>query len=309
MNNYKLFIFDLDGVLIDSKKNHFHSLNKSLRLIDKKYCISKNEQKYLFEGLTTNQKLILLSEIKKLPSHYYDVIWKNKQKFSTELFNKITINKQLIEVFSFIKLNDIKIAVASNSVKSTVELVLNKLGIIKYVDLYLSNEDVTYPKPFPEIYNKCFDILGIEKSNSLIFEDSFFGKISALKSECRIHPINDPLEVNMKNIKTIIEQKQKIKVLIPMAGEGSRFKNAGYKEIKPMIKVNNKTMIEIVVSNIGIDAEYIFIVKKEDEDLYGITEFISKHVKQSKIIVQDGKLPGAVSSSLLARDLIDTDDH
>ena len=198
---------------------------------------------------------------------------------------------------------------ASNSVKSTVELVLNKLGIIKYVDLYLSNEDVTYPKPFPEIYNKCFDILGIEKSNSLIFEDSFFGKISALKSECRIHPINDPLEVNMKNIKTIIEQKQKIKVLIPMAGEGSRFKNAGYKEIKPMIKVNNKTMIEIVVSNIGIDAEYIFIVKKEDEDLYGITEFISKHVKQSKIIVQDGKLPGAVSSSLLARDLIDTDDH
>lgn len=309
MNNYKLFIFDLDGVLIDSKKNHFHSLNKSLKLIDKKYCISKNEQKYIFEGLTTNQKLILLSEIKKLPSHHYDAIWKNKQKFSTELFNKITINKQLIEVFNFIKSNNIKIAVASNSVKSTVELVLNKLGVIDYVDLYLSNEDVAFPKPSPEIYNKCFDILNVNKSDSLIFEDSFFGKISALKSKCKIYPISNPLEINMKNIKTIIQQKQKIKVLIPMAGEGSRFKDAGYKDSKPMIKVKNKTMIEIVTSNIGIDAEYIFIVKKEDDDLYNIAEFISKNVERSKIIIQDGKLPGAVSSSLLAKDLIDNDDH
>jgi beta-phosphoglucomutase-like phosphatase (HAD superfamily)/dTDP-glucose pyrophosphorylase len=309
MNNYKLFIFDLDGVLIDSKENHFHSLNKSLELIDKKYCISKNEQKYTFEGLTTNQKLILLSKIKNLPSHYYDVIWKNKQKFSTKLFNKITKNKQLIEVFNFIKTNNIKIAVASNSVKSTVELVLNKLGIMDYVDLYLSNEDVTSPKPSPEIYNKCFEILNIKKNDSLIFEDSFFGKISALKSECKIYSINNPSEVNMKNIKSIIEKKQKIKVLIPMAGEGSRFKDFGYKDIKPMIKVNNKTMVEIVIKNIGIEAEYIFIVRKEDEVLYGISEHISKYVNNSKIIIQDEKLPGAASSSLLARELIDNDDH
>jgi hypothetical protein len=59
-------------------------LNKSLKLINKKYCISKSEQQYTFEGLTTNQKLILLSEIKKLPSYHYDTIWKNKQKFSTQ---------------------------------------------------------------------------------------------------------------------------------------------------------------------------------------------------------------------------------
>ena len=84
--------------------------NKSLILIDKKYCISKNEQKYLFEGLTTNQKLILLSETKKLPSHYYDVIWKNKQKFSTELFNKITINKSN-NLIKYTKLNSKKVVI------------------------------------------------------------------------------------------------------------------------------------------------------------------------------------------------------
>jgi hypothetical protein len=137
------------------------------------------------------------------------------------------------------------------------------------------------PKPSPEIYNKCFDILNVEKKNSLIFEDSFFGKISALKSECKIYSINDPLEINMESIKKIIEEKPKIKVLIPMAGEGSRFKDAGYKDIKPMIKVNNKTMIQTVIENIGIEAEYIFVVKKEDEILYKISEHISKYIKQS----------------------------
>lgn len=309
MNLYKLFIFDLDGVLIDSKKNHFDSLNKSLKLIDKKYCISKSEQQQIFEGLTTNQKLILLSKIKKLPSYYYDTIWKNKQKFSTQLFTKIVENKQLIQVFSFIKENNIKIAVASNSIKSTVELVLSKLGIIEYVDIYLSNEDVMVPKPSPEIYNKCFDILNIEKKHSLIFEDSFFGKIAALKSECKVYSINDPMEISMENIKRIIEEKPKIKVLIPMAGEGSRFKDVGYKDIKPMIKINNKTMIQTVIENIGIEAEYIFVVKKEDEILYNISEHISKHVKQSRIVIQDKKLPGAVSSSLLAKDFIDNNDH
>ena len=68
-------------------------------------------------------------------------------------------------------------------------------------------------------------------------------------------------------------------------------------------------MIQIVVENIGIEAEYIFIVRREDEDLYGITELISKYVKQSKVVIQDEKLPGAASSSLLAKDLIDNDDH
>lgn len=309
MSQYELFIFDLDGVLIDSKKNHFNSLNKSLKLIDKKYCISKNEQKYIFEGLTTNQKLILLSKTKNLPSYYYDNIWKNKQKFSTELFKKIVKNKMLIEIFSFIKQNNIKIAVASNSIRDTVELILNKLGIMEYVDIYLSNEDVINPKPSPDIYNKCFELFGISKENSLIFEDSFFGKISALKSGCKIYSINDPSEINMENIKKIIKQKSKIKVLIPMAGEGSRFRDAGYQDIKPLIRVNNKTMIQIVIENINIEAEYIFIVREEDEKLYNISNYISSYTKNYKIVLQKGKLPGAVSSSLLASQLIDNDDH
>ena len=113
----------------------------------------------------------------------------------------------------------------------------------------------------------------------------------------------------MENIKKIIEEKPKIKVLIPMAGQGSRFKDVGYQDIKPMIKINNKTMIQIVIENIGIEAEYIFVVRKEDEISYNISQYISNHVKESKIIIQDEKQPGAASSSLLAKDLIDNDDH
>ena len=58
----KLIIFDLDGVLIDSKKIHFLALNKSLANVDKKYIITKKEQKKFYEGLPTSEKLKILTK-------------------------------------------------------------------------------------------------------------------------------------------------------------------------------------------------------------------------------------------------------
>ncbi len=59
MNN--AFIFDLDGVLIDSKEIHFNALNFALSEIDSSYVISKEEQALTYEGLSTKAKLNILS--------------------------------------------------------------------------------------------------------------------------------------------------------------------------------------------------------------------------------------------------------
>ena len=59
-----------------------------------------------------------------------------------------------------------------------------------------------------------------------------------------------------------------MKILIPMAGEGSRFINEGYTFPKPLIEVNGKPMIQTVVENIKFDAEYIFLVRKQHLDTY-----------------------------------------
>ena len=58
----KLIIFDLDGVLIDSREIHYESLNLSLERLDKKYTISREEHLSLYDGLPTSQKLKILPE-------------------------------------------------------------------------------------------------------------------------------------------------------------------------------------------------------------------------------------------------------
>ena len=59
-----------------------------------------------------------------------------------------------------------------------------------------------------------------------------------------------------------------MKILIPMAGEGSRFKKEGYTFPKPLIDVNGKPMIQCVIENLDFDAHYIFLVRKEHIEKY-----------------------------------------
>lgn len=305
----KLIIFDLDGVLIDTKKIHFDSLNSALLEIDKKYVIDEDEQLNIFEGLTTNQKLNILTETKGLPEKYYKSIWEQKQLNSLKYFQNIDTNNNLIDTFKYIKSKNLKIAVASNSIKETVITCLNKLGIIEFIDLYLSNEDVNSPKPNPEIYIKCLDYFQVLPEETLIIEDSFYGKISAFNSKCKLISIEQPNEINIDLINKITNNNIGLNILIPMAGEGSRFKSAGYTLPKPMIMVNNKTMIQTVYENINLNGKYIFVIKKDDLIKHDIENHIKSFCNNYEIIVQENKLEGAVLSALLAKEYINNEEH
>ena len=73
----KLVIFDLDGVLIDSKDYHYEALNQAL---GDKYAISREDHVSIYDGLPTRAKLELLTKNKGLPVELYDQIWKDKQE-------------------------------------------------------------------------------------------------------------------------------------------------------------------------------------------------------------------------------------
>ena len=93
-----------------------------------------------------------------------------------------------------------------------------------------------------------------------------------------------------------------------MAGEGSRFANAGYTLPKPLIDVDGKPMIQVVVENLNIpDARYIFIVRKEHRRLYDMDTILNRLVKNCIIIETDGLTEGAACSIMLAKDYIDSD--
>jgi hypothetical protein len=200
----KLIIFDLDGVLVDSKKIHFDSLNKALSNINKKYIISEKEQKIIYEGLPTKNKLEILNKKKGLDKKYFDEIFNKKQQYSLKMFSKISVDNDLLNYFKFIKENNIEIAIATNSIKETLNSCIKSLKINDFISYSLCNEDVVNPKPNPEIYLKCMEYFNINPKNVVIFEDSDVGKESAKKSGAFLIEIKNRSDLTINKIKSAI---------------------------------------------------------------------------------------------------------
>lgn len=99
-------------------------------------------------------------------------------------------------------------------------------------------------------------------------------------------------------------------ILIPMAGEGSRFTKEGYTFPKPLIDVNGKPMIQKVVENLDFDARYIFLVRKEHLEKYELESLLKVITNnRSEIVVVDSLTEGAACTALLASNLINNEDE
>lgn len=100
-----------------------------------------------------------------------------------------------------------------------------------------------------------------------------------------------------------------INIVIPMAGAGSRFSNAGYKMPKPLINVCGKSMIEVVVSNLRpkLSHKFIFICQKKHVQLYSLQKKLNALSKNCEIIEIDGLTDGAACTVLAAKKYINND--
>lgn len=313
-----LIIFDLDGVLIDSRDLHYYSLNEALESLDSKYIIDRNEHLAKYDGLSTSKKLKVLSETKGLPIELYDTVWQRKQLATINYIKKFTVDKKLVDIFQKLKLKGHSIAVASNSIRETVKLSLLKIGVLEFVDYYLSNQDVIHPKPFPEMYWQCMIALKHIPKNTLIIEDSHIGRTAAINSGAFLLAVENTKEVTWEKINAKIDsimsneitdivswKDSSLNILIPMAGAGRRFAQQGYTFPKPLIDVNGKPMIQVVVENLNIDAHYIFIVQREHYEKYNLKYLLNLIAPNCDIVQIDGITEGAACSTLLAKDYID----
>jgi HAD superfamily hydrolase (TIGR01509 family) len=315
--NIKFVIFDLDGVLVEAKEIHYEALNEAL---GEKYMITWDEHLSRYDGLKTSQKLEMLTKDKGLPVELYDDVWMNKQKLTIDKLKNLPQSEQLIECMSSLTNDGYKIAVCSNSIRKTVLTVLSKLGIIEYVDLIISNEDVKNSKPHPEMYWKAISKMSFLPEQTLIVEDSPYGLLAASRSKSHVLRVKSPTEVSYSNIiKKINEIKmgntlttpkwknEKLNILIPMAGAGSRFQQAGYTFPKPLIEVNNKPMIQVVVENLNIDANYIYVVQKAHREKYNLDTMLNLITPGCKIVEVDVLTEGAACTALLAKEYINSD--
>ena len=315
----KLVIFDLDGVLVEAKEIHFDALNSALKNIDKKYSISWEEHLGTYDGLKTYDKLKILSSSKGLPfdEEIHKMIFVDKQNYTTKYLNNLKEDKKLIDIFIMLKEQNFKIACCSNSVQNTVKLVLKKLGIINFFDLALSNEDVKFAKPHPEIYWKAMSHFGALPEETLIIEDSPTGLTSAYKSGAKVLRVKNPKDFDIEKIicafnsgRQNVEKwvDQKMNIIIPMAGHGSRFSQAGYTFPKPLIEVNGKPMIQKVIENLKVDAHFVFIVQKEHREKYNLDSMLSLLAPGCNIVDVDKVTEGAACTVLLGKDFINNEE-
>lgn len=316
----KLIISDFDGVLLDLKEIHFESLNRALKSIDEKFVISPEEHVKTFDGLSTKRKLKILSEIKGFPSEKSDEVNDLKQKFTVELlegFNKV--NYEIKNTIQTLKNEGYLFYVASNAIRNTIDLGLQKLGISHLIDKVYSNQDVKNSKPNPEIYLKCMVDASVSPDETLIIEDSKHGREAAVKSGAHVCGVDDSFDFSLSRIKSVIDSvkwvpikwagKTDVNVLIPMAGAGSRFSKAGYTLPKPLIDINGKPMIQHVIDNLNIDANFIFVVQKEHYERYNLEGYLKLMAPGCTIVQTDGVTEGAACTTLLAKEFINNDRH
>jgi len=214
------------------------------------------------------------------------------------------------------------VAIASNSIRETIRISLDSIGILGDIDYIMSNEDVKYTKPFPEMYWKCMIALDALPKNTLIVEDSHIGRKGAIDSGAHLLPVEDSYDLTVEKVMAKIDQLEqdfkevnipwrdaKLNVLIPMAGAGSRFAQAGYTFPKPLIEVHGKPMIQVVVENLNMEANYVFIVQKEHYEKYNLKYMLNLIAPNCKIVQVDGLTEGAACTTLLAKEFINNDDH
>ena len=320
MMKTQLAIFDLDGVLIDSKELHFEALNEALREFGPQFEISHRDHSTKYDGLSTKRKLEILNLEKGFPIEHFESVWKLKQDITVRMLGEIEQDEELVSFMEYLQEIGLKLAVASNSVRNTIDIVLKNLGINSYFSLILSNEDVKSSKPHPEIYWKTMMHFGVVPDVTVIFEDSYVGRLAAQRSGARLIPIDNRKDLTWQKIRSVEAlsstltpmktpwKSDKLNVLIPMAGAGSRFEAAGYTFPKPLIEVRGKPMIQVVVENLNIEARFIYIVQRSHYEKYNL-EFLLKLITPNCEIVQiDGLTEGAACTTLLAREYIDNDD-
>jgi HAD superfamily hydrolase (TIGR01509 family) len=313
----KLIIFDLDGVLVEAKKIHYECLNQALREESDEYVIKWDEHLTIYDGLKTNQKLELLSINKGLPYNSYNRVWEKKQVLTLQSIEKLKPISHIKDCISNLSQEGYKIVCCSNSIRKTVLTVLSKLGIIQYFDLILSNEDVKNSKPHPEIYWTAISQMSFSSDQTLIIEDSPYGLLAASGSNSFIYRVNSPNDITYENIKNQIILFNKnnkmvkhtwsdktLNVVVPMAGAGNRFEKMGYTFPKPLIDVMGKPMIQSVVENLNIDANYIYIVQKSHREKYNLDALLNLITPGCKIVDVDGVTDGAARTTLLTKEFI-----
>lgn len=194
-------IFDLDGVLCDLVQVHRKALDLALESTCN-YTIKEDEFWRYYNGIPSNVKLDMLINRGILEPKDKKVVWELKQQNTIQAIKEcLLLDKQKIELHSFLKDKGYKLICVSNSIRDTIELALKQTRQLEFMEFFLGNEDFGIkPKPDPFCYNQAIEKVKLDKKNCLIVEDSEKGITAAIKSGAYVLEVKNTLDVTKDKI-------------------------------------------------------------------------------------------------------------
>lgn len=173
--NKKAFIFDLDGVIVDTAKYHFLAWQKIASELGIEFTPEHNEN---LKGVSRIRSLDLILELGNIQASQEDknkwLIQKNEDYLSYLVdMNFSEILPGVMPVLEYLKENNQGIALGSAS--KNARPILEKTGILNYFNVIIDGNDVTNAKPDPEVFVQAAKGLQIANENAIVFEDSVAG--------------------------------------------------------------------------------------------------------------------------------------
>lgn len=191
---HKGFIFDMDGVVVDNHKFHFQAWME----FSKRYKFPLDAKIYrdTYNGKTNVDLFKMI---------FGNISAEEIQKYGAEkesLYQNLYLKEMkphlgILDYFSYLKANQVKIALGTSAPTMNVNFTLDNLNIRSYFDVIIDGSMVKHGKPHPEVYSLCAKGLGLDPKDCVVFEDSIAGLLSGKAAGCSIigiatsHTINE----------------------------------------------------------------------------------------------------------------------
>lgn len=175
MKNVKAFIFDLDGVIVDTAKYHYLAWKKIANELGIDFTHEHNE---LLKGVSRVRSLDIILELGNIEATQENkdqwLVQKNEDYLSYLVnMDESEILPGVLPVLKFLKEN--KQGIALGSASKNAKPILEKTGIMDYFDVIVDGNDVSNAKPDPEVFLQAAKLLNASNENSIVFEDSVAG--------------------------------------------------------------------------------------------------------------------------------------
>ena len=171
----KAFIFDLDGVIVDTAKYHFLAWQKLANSIGINFTEEQNEQLKGVSRIDSLKKILSWGAIKLSKEEFEELIVKKNNDYLSYVnrMNEKEILLGVKNILAYLIQNNYAIALASASKNS--RNILKKVNLLKSFDAIIDGNDVIYGKPNPEGFLKAAYRLNTEPKNCIVFEDAVAG--------------------------------------------------------------------------------------------------------------------------------------